>query len=232
MRLVDVLKLVDPAKDAVRGDWRIVNGLLTSSPFPCATVEIPYEPPEEYDFRIVYVPVQDDTGGVLELCRGGDRQFCFVVGAQGNRLSGFETVNGRSIADIAASSTADHWLAAAERHVSLVRVRKGNVQGYLDGKLVAGRHTDFSDMGLLDIYSLPRPNTIGFGVYKGSIAVVSATVTEITGKGKLLDHFANRHHLRPRLRSLSRSSSIATAETKPRRNFVSIACRRRSQPRR
>ncbi len=66
-REIDLLKIVDPARDAVLGKWSFVNGSLVGEPADGARIEIPYDPPEENDYRIVFVPT-GVTSGVTQIC--------------------------------------------------------------------------------------------------------------------------------------------------------------------
>ncbi|MGA2254566.1 MAG: SUMF1/EgtB/PvdO family nonheme iron enzyme [Thermoguttaceae bacterium] len=183
-REVDLLKLVDPARDAVEWDWRREGDKLVCD--SSARIEIPYEPPEEYDYRIAFVSVPAKQGNA-QICRGGDRQFVFVVGGQGNEVSGFALINGQPTYSTSNPTgvRADHWLVPGQRHVCKVSVRKNRVEGWFDDKLIARHETDWSDMSLDDGYKLRRPNSIGIDAFSG-ISVESATVVEITGKGRTL----------------------------------------------
>lgn len=51
---VNLMPLIDPGRDAVTGKWSITERGLKSAAAPYARLEIPYKPPEEYDFRIVF----------------------------------------------------------------------------------------------------------------------------------------------------------------------------------
>lgn len=52
---LDLLALVDPAKDAVSGSWKTNEEGLVGGPGDLTRIELPYEPPEEYDFRVTFV---------------------------------------------------------------------------------------------------------------------------------------------------------------------------------
>ena len=50
---VDLLRLIDPAKDAVSGTWSLSGKILVAAPPEPAVLQIPYSPPAEYDLTIV-----------------------------------------------------------------------------------------------------------------------------------------------------------------------------------
>ena len=184
-REIDLLKLVDPAKDAISGRWRFFdNGSLACEPSRAAQIEIPYDPPEEYDYRIVFVSDRGNDG-VEQICRGGGRQFRFSVGGWGNTVAGFDMVKGRLANSNPTTTKADHWLVAGQRHVSVVKVRKDGVEGWFDDKRVIGHKTDWTDMSLPSNSKLRRPDSIGIVAWPG-VRVESAKIIEITGEGRYL----------------------------------------------
>ena len=184
LREVDLLKLLDPAKDAVSGNWSFADGALVCEPSDFARIEIPYDPPEEYDYRIAFVPTHL-TAGVEQICRGGGRQFRFTVGGWGNTIAGFSLISGKNVDNNPTTTKADHWFVAGQRHVSVVKVRKDGVEGWFDGKRVVGYKTDWTDMSLLGTSKLRRPDSIGIVAWPG-VRVESAKIIEITGKGRYL----------------------------------------------
>jgi len=186
-REVDLLKLVDPARDAVSGNWSFVDGSLVCEPeSDLACIEIPYDPPEEYDYRIVFVSTLAHKG-VGQICRGGGKQFNFCIGYWLNTISGFDMIGGRRVNNNPTTAKASHWLVAGQRHVSVAKVRKDGVEGWFDDKLVASYKTDWIDVSLPKAFSLRRPDSIGINVAE-EVRVESAKIIEITGEGKRLQH--------------------------------------------
>ena len=183
-REVDLLKLVDPAKDAVRGKWSFADGSLVCEPPPEALIEIPYDPPEEYDYRIVLVPTHDNEG-VEQICRGGGRQFRFIVGGWRNTTAGFRLVNGKYVSRNATTTKASHWITAGQRNDLVVKVRNDGVEGWCDNKRVVAYKTDWTNMRLPSCSNLHRPDSIGIEASTG-VRVESAKIIEITGEGRCL----------------------------------------------
>ena len=54
-RTVDLIPLIDVDKDAVSGTWTLDHGAIVSDESDWARLRIPYEPPDEYDFRIEFI---------------------------------------------------------------------------------------------------------------------------------------------------------------------------------
>ena len=211
-REIDLLKLVDPARDSIRGKWRLLgDGLLASDPAQAACIEIPYEPPEEYDFRIVFVSTFAREA-VQQICRGGGSQFAFTVGGWNNAVSGFQMIKGQMADRNPTTTNASRWLVSGRRHVSVVKLRKDGVEGWFDDKRVAGYKTDWTDMSLPSEARLRRPNSIGIMAWLG-VRVESATIIEITGEGKQLPPWqtARRRRSREQRRTRRRRGRFARA---------------------
>ncbi|HYF51884.1 MAG TPA: serine/threonine-protein kinase, partial [Planctomycetota bacterium] len=51
---VNLLPLVDPRRDTRNGQWFADNGTLRSAVSHYTTIQFPYRPPEEYDFRVTF----------------------------------------------------------------------------------------------------------------------------------------------------------------------------------
>ena len=80
------------------------------------SIEIPYDPPEEYDYRIVFVPTHDNEG-VEQICRGGGRQFRFYRRGMAQHHRGFPSDQRKFADDNATTTKAGHWIVAGQRHV-------------------------------------------------------------------------------------------------------------------
>ena len=184
-KTVDLLTLVDLSKDVIRGNWwKFGDGSVACEPSNAALLEIPYSPPHEYDYRIVFVVSSLANQPVALACCGGGTQFSFVIGGWGNTISGFSMINGRGANINPTGVRANHWIVSGQRHVSVVKVRKDGVEGWFDGVLVASHKTDWADMSP-GYDRLRRPDSIGLCVSTGA-CIESAKIIEITGEGKVL----------------------------------------------
>ena len=84
---VDLLRLIDPEKDTIKGNWKITNGELHSTADEISHIRIPYDPPDEYTLTVVAV-----RKTMLQFDRG-----TFGLGLVGNRnqfLVQFDLFNG------------------------------------------------------------------------------------------------------------------------------------------
>jgi len=184
-RVVNLLSLVDPERDMKKGKWRMENGELLASGGGCV-IQFPYQPPAEYDFRIVFVRV---AGGdcVNQNCSANGRQFIWFLDAFGSHTSKFAQVLRKTDNDDAAGKiTSAHTLLNNNQdYTSIVKVRKNSVAAYLNGELIAERKTDYSDMRAFPGWGLARSDVVGLGA-NGGTTFRTVEVIEITGTGKTL----------------------------------------------
>ncbi|MBM4155696.1 MAG: hypothetical protein FJ221_11815 [Lentisphaerae bacterium] len=186
---IDLLPLVDPAKDAVAGTWALENGgLKGESTGGSPRVEIPYQPPAEYDFRIVFAR-QKGAGVAYQMLTGGGRPFAFCIAAQGPGLPppkylGFAKINGKDVNENPTAVRLDPDLEAGRHYTALVQVRKDRVMAFLDGRLVSEWKTDYQDMSIHNSIRLRDDRSLGLGSSPaGGVVFYSAEVREVTGKG-------------------------------------------------
>ncbi len=185
-KVIDLLKMVDVAKNSLAGKWEFRNGALISTPDGHGRdrIEILYHPPAEYDYRVVFTRTSGNDC-VATLCWAMEHQFSCDLGAWSNTISGISLVGGR-LPDV--NATGRHskgWLENGQRYTSIVKVRKDGIQVFLDGKLITEWKTDYADMGLYEAYKLNHSNTIGLACNAPTV-FYSAEIIEITGKGEPL----------------------------------------------
>jgi TolB-like protein len=184
-RVVNLLSLVVPDRDVKKGKWRMENGELHASGGG-AVIQFPYQPPAEYDFRIVFARV---NGGdcVNQNCSANGRQFIWFLDAFGSHTSKFAQVTRKTDNDDPAGKiTSAHTLLNNNQdYTSIVKVRKNSVAAYLDGELIAERKTDYSDMRAFPGWGLARSDVVGLGA-NGGTTFRTVEVIEITGTGKTL----------------------------------------------
>jgi hypothetical protein len=180
-RVVDLLPMIDPQRDTARGTWTMKDGVLISD--GTATMRIPYEPPEEYDFRIEFTRLtgRDAVGQSLST---PSSTFTWLMASHGNRVCGFERINGQRANEVGNPThlIVDKVLENGRRYTSIVRVRKDGVVAEVEGRVLATYKGDFFEMteGALGV----GKGALGFGAWDSKTAFHVVQVTEITGEGK------------------------------------------------
>jgi hypothetical protein len=180
--IVDLMKYVDPKQDFLGGSWSLRGGVLVGSGRP-ACLQFPYHPPEEYDFEITFTMARPSSS-VSMILVGPGTQFSWSCPGYDSTVVGFELVNGAEVNKN--PSAAKIVMAPGAKHVSLVQVRKDSVKGFLDGKLMVDWKTDFKDMSIYGSYRQADTKCLGLAVWYDPVTFLSARVTEIGGRGKVL----------------------------------------------
>ncbi len=187
-RPVDLLALVDLDKDVVRGKWtRDKNAYVCEVPQGSnADLELPYIPPEEYDFRVSFTRTRGQDSIDLLLTHGR-RDFAFCMDPHDGGRCGLDRVAGKAYHETSGPSTAKvtNSFLIGQRHNVLIQIRKGNIKTYIDDKVVLDYPTDYANLDMWDARQLKHPEHLGIGSCSSGIIFHSVEVTEISGDGKV-----------------------------------------------
>ncbi len=178
---LDLLALVDPAKDAVSGSWKTNEEGLVGGPGDLTRIELPYEPPEEYDFRVTFARTSGDSI-VIQICRSGEDGF-FWEGASHEFLLGF--VEGPKAANQHLIFP-DAAVKNSHKCTSVVSVRKDRVSVFVDDKPIGSFQRSEYQMRGQDGWTLIHPARLGVGVHQSTVIFYDIEVTEISGHGRIL----------------------------------------------
>ncbi|HLY74005.1 MAG TPA: hypothetical protein VKU80_07785, partial [Planctomycetota bacterium] len=132
---VDLLRLIDPAKDAIIGEWTIDHGALVSPSLPWARVQIPYSPPEEYEIAVTIERRQGDNALGIGCYHG--TTFAMLI-------DGYPGLGGKSCLDTLDGITLDQnplsvnglFLKNNATIVVVVTVKKTGITVKVDSKVI------------------------------------------------------------------------------------------------
>jgi hypothetical protein len=156
---------IDPVANAVAGDWHKVRDELRVYPAVNAKIVIPVQPPAEYDFEVEFTRNSGTQSIPLFFVAGG-RQATFEIDAWDLGLGGFQNIGGLDLrSENNPTRVTDQRITNGRRTTMLVSVRRGRVEGYVDGRLIATYRGDGSDLSLLGVWDLQRPRVLGVGSY-------------------------------------------------------------------
>jgi serine/threonine-protein kinase len=180
---VSLLPLIEPERDTVRGEWVRDFDKLVGDRDAFATIEIPYRPPEEYDYRVEFTPAKHGNIGALHLAKA-EHAFTFTFFGAGGALFGFESVKGDPLQG---NPTAKRMVPveAGKRYVVLVEVRNSEVRAFLNACFVTAWKTDYSDLQASERWKLRDAALLGLGC-QSHVEFHSARIREVTGKGTFL----------------------------------------------
>jgi hypothetical protein len=145
----DLLPLVNLKRDVIAGSWRIANGALMSDGSARARVGFRLSLPREYDFRVQFTQV--DGNNCVSQIFTSQNSGSLVLGGWKRKFTGFQQIRGRW-ADNPQNPTrlAGLKFENGRMHTSVVKVRKGSIEAWLDGKRIASYATDGSDLSNMD----------------------------------------------------------------------------------
>lgn len=147
------------------GDWEVRHGEVVANPRNNTSLEIPHEPPREYDFIVEFTRTAGAESVSQLLTRSG-QDFEWIMGEWGNRFRGFNCIAGENAT---ANSTGTVWpVENGRQYTSVVRVRDRNVAAYLDGKLVAKWVTK-GDEDLSPFFRREHPKWLGLRVHQSEV---------------------------------------------------------------
>lgn len=147
-RTIDLLALVDVKRDAVLGKWsRSADGLSVAAGDQTTTgkgsfrVQLPFQPPEEYDFEIEFTAATASGLLIGQILSASSRNFSLILDgdleSQPVPLAGFEMLDGMSIRkQTETMKPLSEAIQSGRRYRSRVEVRRDSMRAFLDDKEV------------------------------------------------------------------------------------------------
>jgi len=157
-RVVKLIPLVDLERDPLAGTWRRdKDELVMEAGMRYSPIRFAYQPPEEFDLRVEFTRVEG-KGSVGLL---------------------WSTAEGRP----AYWNAVDSKSADEGRHTALLRVRKGEISTFLDGKAVAHGTPDAPEW-VGEANTSVGAGSLGVAAHVGPTRFHVIEVVEVSGKGR------------------------------------------------
>ena len=191
--VAELLSSVNVERDSIEGAWSMAaDGLAVMKAVPAENgaprLQLPYEPPEEYDFDLEFTPTAGNGDLKQILCAAG-RQFEWTLDsglANGGRKAGIEDIDGQHIKDRKDGNiTREYLLTNGQRYHFRVEVRKDRVCGYLDGEKLLQWAGNYNRLTLPGHSTLRDARHLGLSTWDRAVTFHKIEVREITGRGKL-----------------------------------------------
>lgn len=179
-KTIDVIKLIDPVKDAIKGDWSVENGvLICSTQHFVPKIYIPYIPGEEYDIKITFSQPRIRHPVSIVMPKAGASFYWQVGGTTGEFSFSVRPANGgRNPTE----SRFPGIVVPNRPYTSVVQVRNNGVRAFFEGKLVAQYQTDFSDLQVDSWHEIPDRSRMAICCDDPTI-FHAIEIQEVTGKG-------------------------------------------------
>jgi type 1 glutamine amidotransferase len=183
--VINLMPLIDPQEDAVKGDWKLTtDGLLLEKPAGHVVLDLPYSPPEEYDFEIEFTP-QSNGKNVNQYLIAAGHSFAWKV-ARNDQYAVIELMDGKYYNQRKEGvSERTLFLEIGRRYVSKVEVRRTSLRALVNGEEYLRWSGDFNRLSLETVFKLHDDRHIGVGSVQRGVVFHRIEVREVTGKGTL-----------------------------------------------
>lgn len=140
LKSVDLIPLIDVDQDRIHGRWAIANNVLhCNDQHLVPRIQIPYQPPAEYDFVVTFSQPSLRNGISLVMPNPHGGTFFWFIGSGKGSQYGFAGKPNRE-------GRANGLIKANTHHTTIVEVRRNIVRARLDGKELLAFQTDFRDL--------------------------------------------------------------------------------------
>ncbi len=176
---VDLLVLVDPAKDAVKGVWTKDADGLTCPAGDHIRLQVPYVPPDEYDL-LYEVERREGADGLLLGLSRGTAQWAATLDSQpaSGYKSGLESLDGQGPSAV----TGRLFTNGATSRVE-VKVRRAGVSVSVDGRAVIDWKGSFGRLSLPDGWKVPNPRALFVAAWGSRYRFTRIVLVPVSGPG-------------------------------------------------
>jgi len=185
LRGIDLLRLVRLPDDSLRGaSMREGRSLtLTSN----SLVRILYQPPEEYDLKVV-AERKELQGKLVVGLVSGDRQFDVVIDNfnEGEHRSGLHNLDGKHVVDRENDVVKGPIFKNDAPHRIVYSVRQGRVTVRVDGKEVIRWEGDFARLSFDRRFNVNEPRAMFVGNAISTYRVTRIELFPLGGSGRPL----------------------------------------------
>jgi hypothetical protein len=175
-RVVNLLSLVDPRRDAPGGGWSIVNGILVSSAAKRYEMTWAFQPPAEYDYKVTFTRISGIDAVDLTFGKNGER-VGWAMGTMHNTMAWFHR-----------GDEVPFHLENGKTYTAEIKVRNDGVEAYVDDKLIKTLKVNLAKGNASD----PGSDSIGIATNVATIAIRSAVSDHLNTATN--NHFKCRHY--------------------------------------
>ena len=184
---IDLLALVDVAKDQVSGEWKQDGAHLLAPQQFGARLELPYQPPDEYELTVIAEPL-DEPNGLLLGQRSGGQRFAVLVSysaGEGSPASALENIDGKNFGGNATTVRRDLLVKGRPSQI-VCTVRKDSVTVTCDGHELIRWQGDPKRLSLSDYWKTPTDSALFLGAYDCRYRFSRLSLVPLNGEGRKL----------------------------------------------
>jgi len=182
---MDLLKLIDPKKDAVSGNWIVDGSSLVSPSGDNRQLQIPFAPPDEYDLKVVAARREGPNAALIMGLVGGNKQFCMDMDAWDGSTGGLALLDGR--AGNSNETTFRTKVFSDDGSKTLLwEVRKDKVVFSADGKRLLEWKADYRRLSNPAVYVFPSKRALYLTTWYAGVRFQQILLIPISGHGQKL----------------------------------------------
>jgi hypothetical protein len=183
---IDLLRLIDPAKDSVVTTWTMDNGVLRSGMNFRSRLQVPYQPPEEYDLTMVFTTTGDGNPLFIGLVAGGTQCHIFV---DGWNKTGIDNIDKKGTPLSQGTNFLNYGKGEdtyGKDNTVVVQVRKKGITLTVNGKNAFTWEGPLSRLSPNPEWSVPNPQALYLGAWDRPLAIRKYALTPVSGQGHRL----------------------------------------------
>ncbi|HEV7224471.1 MAG TPA: hypothetical protein VGN42_17315 [Pirellulales bacterium] len=177
---VDVLKQINLQRDAVKGDWQLIDGVLVTPEEEFSRLMLPAPPSPEYRLIVVAERVKGNWGLATGLVVGG-RQVVAGIDCFDGYHSGLELLDDKGSSDN--ETTLNGRLLVDGRPSTLAyTVRRNGIEVSLDGRTVIDWHGDPKRLSMIEEWKIPDSARLSLNTFKTVCRISKIELAPLTSE--------------------------------------------------
>ena len=184
-RGIELLKLVDPAKDTVAGKWRIQAAALESVPSVYARFTLPIAPEGSYDLTVQFLRATGD-GPILVNLPTGSSSTQVVLDAKGGYY-GLLKIGDNDLRENATTLRLGAFENARPHTLAVKVVLNGDqvaVRAAMNGRTIINWKGPQSALSVSGPFTMPNRKALGLCTYGSRVIFRSVRLRMLSGKAK------------------------------------------------
>jgi hypothetical protein len=182
---IDLLKLIDPRRDAVTGIWNVVDGTLVTPNVQYAKLQIQQSVPKEYEWVVVAQRISGSEALNLGISIGGRRAVVLLDGQNG-RTSGLEEIDHKRFMSNE-TVYAKPIFADGAAHEIVCTVTENSVCAMCDGKQLFEWHGNPEKLTLNATFLWPDPTCLCLGSFGTPFKISRVVLRSIASASTLAE---------------------------------------------
>jgi len=183
---IDLLKLIDPAKDSVATTWTLTNGILSPGMNFRSRLQVPYQPPDEYDLTMVFTTTGDGNPLFMGIVAGGTQCHVFI---DGWNKTGIDNIDKKGTPLTQGTNFLNYGKGEStygKDNTVVVAVRKKGITLTVNGKNAFSWEGPLSRLSPNPEWAVPNPQALYLGAWDRPLMIRKYVLTPISGQGHRL----------------------------------------------